>query len=352
MKQTHLILPALLVILSGRLKAQPAVTATFDPYFVETSDTVSKRGPYTISRNMLQDRNGNYWLATWQGIIRYDGKLFTNFTLKEGLIHFHVLTVFEDKKGDLWFGTVRGGLYRYDGKTFTLFTTKDGLADNTVQCFLEDDDGNMWLGTDGGVSLYNGKTFTNFTTGDGLCSDPTSDIIKDRNGKLWFTGKGGISCYTPVPGKQPVPGTNPNMFTAFTNKEGLPFKNARCMAEDKAGNIWIGSEKGLCRYAPAAGTGTPSFTDFITNSVCYILEDKKGNIWLSVVEPIIASYSQQPQMILYRYDGKAFTKIIQKYNSHDWQIFGITEDSAGDIWFGTMRGAGRYDGEYSHYFWE
>ena len=59
-----------------------------DPYFVESVDTVSTRGPRNITRNMLQDKTGKFWFATWEGIINYDGKIFTNFTLKENLKHF------------------------------------------------------------------------------------------------------------------------------------------------------------------------------------------------------------------------------------------------------------------------
>src|SRR5690349_7167503 len=100
---------------------------------------------------MLQDKNGDYWLATWQGIIKYDGKVFTYYTLKEDLIQFHVFSCYEDTKGGLWFGMARGVAYRYDGKAFMLFTKKDGLADNTVTCFAEDKEGNLWLGTEKGI---------------------------------------------------------------------------------------------------------------------------------------------------------------------------------------------------------
>src|SRR5690349_20581487 len=94
------------------------VKAGIDPYFIESRDTFSTHGPQCIVRNMLQDKSGNYWLATWHGIIKYDGKIFTNYTLKDGLIHFHVTSCYEDKKGNLWFGTARGGVYCYNGKSF------------------------------------------------------------------------------------------------------------------------------------------------------------------------------------------------------------------------------------------
>ena len=58
-----------------------------------------------------------------------------------------------------------GGVSRYDGGTWATFTTDEGLAGNRVFSMFQDREGNLWFGsTDGGVSRYDGKTFTNFTT--------------------------------------------------------------------------------------------------------------------------------------------------------------------------------------------
>jgi ligand-binding sensor domain-containing protein len=338
MKQIYLVLLLSVFIYWNKANGQIApseleasVKAGIDPYFVESHDTVSKFGPGCITRDLLQDKNGNYWLATWHGIIKYDGKVFTNYTLKEGLIRFHVVSCYEDKKGNLWFGTARGGLYRYNGKSFTLFTTKDGLADNSVSCFAEDKLGNIWFGTEKGASRYDGKTFTNFAMKDGLRSSNVSSIMQDKTGKLWFGclsskymgDDGGVNCYD---GKS---------FTSFTNKDGKPFKSVTSLFEDKDGNVWIGRFDGLTRY------DGKSFTEFLPNYLTYyIVDDKEGNIWLTHSEPN-THHSNLPEQILYRYDGKAFTKIIEKYEPGDCQIFGKILDKAGNIWFGTMKGVCR-----------
>src|SRR5690606_9852339 len=82
----------------------------------------------------------------------------------------YVVAIFEDKKGDLWFGTMSKGAACYDGKTLTYFTTNEGLSGNTVASFAQDKEGNLWFGTHSGLSKYDGQTFTNFTTKDGLCN--------------------------------------------------------------------------------------------------------------------------------------------------------------------------------------
>jgi ligand-binding sensor domain-containing protein len=71
----------------------------------------------------LQDRAGNLWFGTTgEGVYRYDGKSFSNFTTKDGLSHNSVFCILVDRVGNLWFGSRNNGLTRYDGKSFTLLS--------------------------------------------------------------------------------------------------------------------------------------------------------------------------------------------------------------------------------------
>ena len=121
-----------LSISCGIARGQEKVNRPYDPYFVESIDMISQYAPDHITRELLQDKQGNFWFATWMGIVKYDGKVFINYTLKDNLVRYHVSCCYEDKTGNLWFGTARGGIYRYNGKTFRLFTSADGLLDDTV----------------------------------------------------------------------------------------------------------------------------------------------------------------------------------------------------------------------------
>lgn len=333
MKHINTLLIAFTFILLNNARGQSLFTTSFDPYFIETNDTISPYGPRSITRNIVQDKKGNYWYATWQGIMHYDGKVFTNITLKEGLVHYHVFSVMEDRAGNLWFGTCGGGVYKYDGKSYRLYTTNEGLANNTVTCMLEDKDGNIWFGTDNGVSRYDGNSFNNFTTRfNPLIGKSVNDIIQDKTGKLWFATRygegGGVSCY------------DGRYFTNFTNKENLLFSNVRSLIEDRTGNIWIGGPDGLFRYDGNA------ITKVSTDAICYLMEDRAGNIWMSsgVIDPALG-VAFAVSNTLYRYDGKTMHKVSEKREKENNQIFGIAEDLAGNIWFGTGRGTFRYDGK-------
>src|SRR5579863_10742094 len=102
----------------------------------ETKGAITPYGPKWITRNIIQDRKGNIWIAAFDGIFRYDGKSFTNITSKVSSARF--FSVLEDKKGNLWFGSIGSGVYCYDGIFFTNLTTGDGLTNYRVTCMYED----------------------------------------------------------------------------------------------------------------------------------------------------------------------------------------------------------------------
>ncbi len=301
-----------------------------DPYFVLTKDTFSLHGPQNITRSVLQDKKGNIWFASWEGVIGYNGKQFVNYTLFKDLKKFHVFSLLEDRNGNLWFGTIGGGAYRYNGDTFTLFTTKDQLADNTVLCMMEDREGNIWFGTNNGVSRYNGHSFHNFNTKDGLSNNVVNTMLQDKSGTIWIGTFDGISCYNP----QTTVWAGEKLFTDFKNKEGVFFNNVRSIIENKNGNILIGTEEGLYQYNAGINTTAQdkSLTSLRTYFTGTVFEDRLGIIWLS------EALTDGSGMMLTRFDGTSFVKITS-----ETQVFGITQDATGSIWFGTATGIGCYN---------
>lgn len=294
--------------------------------------------PDAIVRNIEQDRDGNIWIASFEGMFRYDGRSFTNVTT--GVSSARFFSVLEDSKGDLWFGSIGAGVYRYDGRSFQNLTTKDGLLNNEVSCIYEDRAGNIWLGVNGGMSRYDGKSFRNYILeGDGMVEDRTgktvpdlmrppkevNSIIEDKNGKLWVATRGSTFVHD---GKT---------FAAVAHDDKL-FTNVRTLIEDKKGNIWLSGNDGLWRF------DGKSFTNFTQTFVGYVYEDSKGNIWTSS-----GGTAGQKDWALSKYDGKSLSdknatpaEIIQ---ANEGMIFGIMEAKDGSIWFGTLGGVKKYDGE-------
>lgn len=293
-----------------------------DSYFTGTQTFTSATGPRNITRNILQDKQGNIWLATWEGLIKYDGQIFTNVTNIEGLRRFRVFELLEDRKGDLWFATIGAGVYHYDGSTFTNFTTEEGLINNRVTCIYEDRNGIIWFGTEGGISQYNGTSFRNFTTAEGLLSNDVNAIIEDQKGNFWI-GTRGTACW--------YDGQN---FMPITTQDGSIFINIRTIIKDQKGNLWLGGNNGLWRYASS------TFTNYTKNFVGYIYEDRSGNIWTSSVGAI------HNEWVLSRFDAKSLNSeeiTATPIKTEENMFFGMEEDQKGHLWLGHLRGVYRFD---------
>lgn len=305
-------------------KETTVVLEDFDPYFSETSTISSLYAPHSITRNIIQDKKENIWFASWEGIIKYDGKTFTNFTNQEGLRRYHTFSAIEDSSGNLWFGSIGAGVYRYDGTTFTNFTTKDGLADNSIGCFMEDENGLLWIGTMNGISTYDGKSFTNYKVEEGLVSGDVNSIVADETGKLWIGTRGQAYVYD---GKT---------FTEITMPDGKTFTNVRSIIKDNEGAMWLGGNNGLWSYNGS------SYTNISENFTGYIYQDSHENIWTSSVHS-----DNEENWALSKYDKIAQQNkgaTAQQVKVEKNQFFGVFEDKKGGIWMGHLRGIYRYDG--------
>ena len=294
----------------------------------ETEDTVTSYGPPGQVRNVKKGSNGTILItSSVAGVFRYDGKSFAKLTSKIGPRRFW--DVLEDRRGNLLFATTDAGVYYYNGKSFKHFTTKEGLVNNLVISIYEDKAGNIWFGTGGGVSRYDGKSFRNFATKEGLPHNGVTTIMEDKTGKLWI-GTGAGPCF--YDGKT---------FTVLKNKNGKAFNNVWSIIEDKKGSIWFGDVDGLWRY------NDNTFTNITQKFIGIVYEDKKGNIW-TTGEGEVPLKPNGRVCVLSRYDQKSLynkNPAVTEIMSTEIMLCGILEANDGSIWFGSLYGVYRYDGK-------
>ena len=291
----------------------------------ETKDSITSQVPYSMVRNVKQDRNGNILIASYKGVFRYDGKSFTNITSTISSPSFW--DVLEDRKGNLWFATRDSGVYYYNGKSFQHFTTREGLANNGVTCIYEDKAGIIWFGTGVGLTRYDGKSFQNFTTKEGLSDNDLTTIMEDKTGKLWF-GTRGEPCF--YDGKT---------FTVLKNKDGKGFRNVWSIIEDKKGSIWFGDNDGLWRY------DSSTVTKVSQKGTYAIIQDKKGNIWTTTGE---VNPGGGGVWALSRYDQKSLYNkkpTVTEIMSRGPALLVLFAANDGSIWVGATEGVYRYDGK-------
>ncbi|MBL4755973.1 MAG: hypothetical protein JKY52_20570 [Flavobacteriales bacterium] len=292
----------------------------------------------------LLDKAGNLWFGTTgHGVFKYDGKSFTNYTVKDGLGGNRVITICEDKEGNILFGTEKG-ISLYDGKSISEFAKNEDFSNYAVISLMEDKKGRLWVCTaHQGVYLYNGESSTPFLSNDsvindhGLSLNGLNDIIEDKNGNIWFA-----SWATAAEGACRYDGKS---LTQFTEEHGINDPRVHCVLEDKNGTIWCGTRNhGVFRYDPSATlrTGLHSFTHLSdkdgpgdNSAILTMMEDNNGNLWFGTGRNGV-----------YRYDGKSFKKYTTEDGLINDSVFAIVEDKAGNLWFGTRNvGLYRYDGK-------
>lgn len=308
----------------------------------------------------------------------------TKLTKTQGTTeHQNIHCSLQDKNGNLWFGTTGEGVYRYDGKEFTQFTEKDGLSNNSIWSILEDKSGNIWFGTDDGVSLYDGKTISkiSFTNSFGIAvlqsqKNAVWSMLQDKSGIIWFGTTQDLYCY------------DGQSFIRFlekdniSNNQNLQLKWIQCFCEDSNGTIWMGS-------GPIAMEGVIQFDgNSITSSkpngdgwIRIILEDKNKKLWfggrsngnftydgkiftnftekVGIGNPVLADNSGniwfngeeklstvESEGGIWCYDGKTFKNYSINDGISKYFVWNMLQDKSGNIWIGTRNcGLYRYDGQ-------
>ncbi len=250
------------------------------------------------------------------------------------LVSQYIRSIFQDSKGNLWFGTLGEGVVRYDVKTLTYFSNPDGFKNNSVFAINEDKNGNLWFGTDQGVYKYDGKTFRNYTQKDGLSHIDISrkSILVDKSGTIWVGTHGGVFRYDPAADIKGEP-----CFSLF---QELGSINVAGIMEDKSGAIWFAtSDIGVFRYDPSAAlsTGGKTITNMAQkaglgeNYAGGMAEDKAGNMWFTMKNGIG------------KYDGKTVTEYTAKEGLGGTEFWGIYIEQSGIIWVTARGSTTRFD---------
>ena len=250
---------------------------------------------------------------------------YTAYTTDDGLAMNWVTCATMDKSGHIWFGTFGQGISRFDGKDFTNFSEANGLIADMISSILEDKAGNIWIGSRGkGVICYDGIKFTWYMLGQEPSAMRVNNITEGPSGKIWINTEAGIKFYDPG---------SDSIFNLNTTHPELSNYTFNCIKADKTGNIWFGSNTGTVCFNPAKNQITEILTEsngLASNRIYSIHEDKEGKIWFGTANGISC------------YDALNKGK-LKNYNTNNGLISNvvrnIVEDSKGKLWFGTSGGA-------------
>ena len=258
--------------------------------------------------------------------------------------------IFQDSKGNYWFGIHNKGVSFYNGKTFEYFTTNQGLADNQIRSIQEDENGTIWFGTANGVSSYDGKNMRTLPPIGNMESEWTK-----KRGDLWFNA-----------------GTRQGVYRYDGQKLNyLPFPNPKnttsgslysvtSIAKGKNNMLWFGTYAGVFGYNGIELTTINDETlrlkeDSEKMHVRSILEDSQGRLWIGNNGIGVTLKSGDTIINFSKVQGKLIpmNEFVANYQSKQYNkntglqaVFAIAEDSEGNIWFGDRdSGAWKYDGK-------
>ncbi|RMA67706.1 two component regulator with propeller domain [Ulvibacter antarcticus] len=341
----HIIYSLLILVFyiscNGQVKTKPTDhLKNTDTITIGTPKLVKTQGS-GVSHNVhcsLKDTQGNLWFGTTgEGVYRYDGKLFTQFTI--GLSTNSVGAILEDKSGNIWFGT-DDGLYKFNGKEIVAVPFDKINSRVTILSMMQRENGTLWFGTNKGVYRYKENVFSAFLNNESILNSDslhlknTESMLEDKNGNIWFgsyVGEG-ISFFD---GKT-LARLKPNVTIKHFGYVRVPS-----IMEDSAGFIWFGTSDGAFRFDGKELTKIGKKEGI--NSVYTIVEDKNGNFWFST-ESITGQIDYTGGV--WRFDGKSFTQFTTKDRLVHNAVFSIVEDNDGNLWFGTRNtGLSKYDGE-------
>ncbi len=269
--------------------------------------------------------DSSVWIGAKSGLISFNGKAFTYYTINADNNSNHVRSLIVDFENNVWIGT-HNGLYKFRDKGFTNYTKQEGLGGAFVFQIIEDKQKKMWLTTENnGVYTFENGFFKNYTKKDGLLSFNVVSAFCDNENQMWFGTDLGISKLKNGKFENLVRGASFNLEPPIS-----------AFFEDSKGNIWVGGLNGLCSLKKINGVYIPTYYKLPTGikdfGVWGIAEDSKGEIW-------VGTYLAG----IYKLENKQFVNQKKIIKGDFESAFEIEFDKTGNMFVATLNGVFVYN---------
>jgi len=336
----------------------------FDPeskrFFNYKQDKYKKK---SLSNNQLytlfKDDNNTIWIGNYDGGVNFYNCKATKFrkykNLKPGKEKLSVISLSEDKEGNIWIGTDGKGIEIFNPEDHSISAPKPAAGDqnvlknNAITALCKDHQGDMWIGTYvEGLLKYSGENqkLQHFSHQPGqknsLSDDAVWDVFEDSHNNLWVGTNEGLDLLN----------KKTKTFIHFKHKKNnlksLSNNSVIEIFEDSEGKLWIGTYNGLNRYNRKDSTFKrytyqPRETgNLLGYEVNEIYEDVRGNLWIGT------------NMGLNRYNRStdSFIHFAKEEGMKGNIVFGIHEAPDGNLWISTNKGLSKFNpnkGTFSNY---
>ncbi|WP_374951951.1 two-component regulator propeller domain-containing protein [Mucilaginibacter sp.] len=300
--------------------------------------------------SIIQDSRGFIWVATRDGLNRYDGYNFTYYKHDAAdptsLSSSMIADIAEDKNGNIWVATIIGlnKFERSKGK-FTRYLHDDknsnSLTDDILNKLTFDEQGNLWIASQSGLDYLDVKTnkFTHYKPNHNNPQGPANNIVsfvyRDSKNNIWAgTTGGGLNLFNARTH------TFKNYRHDAANPASLSGNEVTCIYEDKKHRMWVGTlNNGLNRMDVSSGLFShyqhiEGVANSISGNTIYALNmDENSNLWigsenggLCILNPDTGNF------YTFKHDDIDHSSITGN------SIYGILKDKHGNMWLGAFSG--------------
>lgn len=307
--------------------------------------------------SIVQDQQGFMWFGTWQGLNRYDGYSFIIFKNdirdSTSISSDDIQSLLVTRDGTLWAGTNQGILNKYNNKTMSFTSIAISTYPVIIRAIYEHSSGLILIGTSQGLFTLNPTNYEvneiRYTSLDEPSAIDVNTILEDQDGNLFIGTKykqGGLFYLDLL---------NKNNYHFTIPSDNLGDSRSliiRKLLKDSAGNILIGTNKGLYKITENIWRTIPkkkdvgltySFSELtskigLDEYVIAIEEDSLSNLWIGTFDFSGIQYFENKSDTIFQFDIQGQEK--EKYKSI--AIISLYTDRSGILWIGT-NGAGLFN---------
>jgi signal transduction histidine kinase len=269
---------------------------------------------------LLRDRDGGMWIGTLdRGLVHVHQGRTDRFALSDGLSGNVVYGFFEDREGNVWVAT-SDGLDRFRDVSVPTISVKQGLSNASVGSVLAARDGSIWLGTRDGLNRWNDGQVTIYRKrSSGLPDDMVGSLFQDDRGRIWVSTYRGVAYFE---------------NGRFITVSAVPHGFVHSIAGDSAGNIWISHSVAglfhllggsLVERIPWAKLGTGD------HAITLFPDPGRGDLWLGFREGGVRSFK----------DGQVRVSYASADGLGEGSVNGFQLDRDGTLWAATDGGLSR-----------
>jgi signal transduction histidine kinase/ligand-binding sensor domain-containing protein len=267
---------------------------------------------------ITQTRDGYLWLATYNGLVRFDGVRFTVFDNNntQAFRTSRIPDLYEDPSGALWISTVMGGVLRYQNGIFMVFTRQQGLPHDNIIAVQSGPDGTPLIFTEAGAVWWRAGRFVPYEVQG---SFEELWVHLGRSGTHWLADKRGVHARRDGQNKT---------FALPVELNALPLAK---MYEDRSGALWVAPQRhGVFRIKDGVVTDyTHQLKLNSTATVFRMLEDQDGSLWFGTLDAGLVHFQD---------DTDEATVYTTANGLSSNAIRGLCQDREGTLWIGTDGG--------------